>query len=69
MVTANQILAIAAKEIGYTESPANSNKTKYGAWYGMNGEPWCDMFVSWVGAQAGAQDIIGKFAYCPYHVN
>lgn len=69
MATANDILRIAASQIGYSENPPNSNKTKYGAWYGMNYEPWCDMFVSWVGAQAGAADIVGKFAYCPYHVD
>lgn len=69
MATARQILEIAASQIGYAEFPPNSNKTKYGAWYGMDYQPWCDMFVSWVGAQAGATDIVGKFAYCPYHVN
>lgn len=69
MPTARQILEIAASQIGYSENPPNSNKTKYGAWYGMDYQPWCDMFVSWVGAQANATDIVGKFAYCPYHVN
>lgn len=68
MPTAHDVLSVAASQIGYTEYPPNSNKTKYGEWYGMNYEPWCDMFVSWCGAQVGALDIIGKFAYCPYHV-
>lgn len=45
------IVGIAAKETGYRET--GDNQTKYGAWYGMNGAPWCHMFVSWCAAQAG----------------
>lgn len=67
MATASTLISIARGEIGVKESPSGSNKQKYGVWYGMNGEPWCDMFVSWVAAQAGQTDI-GKYAYCPYHV-
>ena len=54
MATANEILAVARKEIGVKESPAGSNQTKYGAWYGLDGQPWCMMFIQWVFAQAGA---------------
>jgi hypothetical protein len=43
----SKIVEIATKEIGTTESPKNSNKTKYGAWFSLNGLPWCGMFVSW----------------------
>lgn len=68
MATAKQLVDKAISQIGYKESPANSNNTKYGIWYGMNYEPWCDMFVSWCAAEVGQSDI-GKFAYCPYHVN
>lgn len=67
MASADDVLAVAISQLGYQEG-ANNN-TKYGQWYGMNNVPWCDEFVSWVAAQAGAADIIGKFAYCPYHVN
>ena len=49
----NKIIAIAQKEIGYTESPAGSNRTKYGEWFGLNGAPWCGVFVSWAYAQGG----------------
>lgn len=42
-----KIVEIAEKEIGYTESPANSNKTKFGKWFGFDGVAWCAMFVSW----------------------
>ena len=52
-MTAEKVIQIARGEIGYKESPAGSNKTKYGAWYGMNGQPWCMMFVQWCFAQAG----------------
>lgn len=69
MGTAAQMVAKAASQIGYKESPAGSNKTKYGSWYGMNGQPWCDMFVSWCGAQIGEADAVGKFAYTPYHAS
>ena len=70
MATAEQLLQVARGELGTTESPADSNLQKYGEWYGMNGEPWCAMFVSWCFDQVGALDLIGgKFAYCPYGVN
>ena len=46
-------LKIAAGELGNKESPANSNRTKYGKWYGLDGNPWCMMFVQWCFDQAG----------------
>lgn len=48
-----KIIDIATKEIGYCETPANSNKTKYGKWFGFDGVAWCGMFVSWVYSMAG----------------
>lgn len=69
MATAAEMVAKAASQIGVKESPSGSNKVKYAEWYGLNGNPWCDMFVSWCAAQIGASDIIGKYAYCPSHVN
>ncbi len=48
---AKDIVDVAVGEIGYREQ--GSNRTKYGAWYGMNGAPWCHMFVSWCANQAG----------------
>ena len=53
-MTASEILKIAAADIGYTESPPNSNRTKYGKWYGMDGQPWCMMAVQYWFDQAGA---------------
>ena len=58
MATAKEILAVARVELGYKESPAGSNRTKYGAWFGLNGHPWCMMFVQWVFTQAGAESLL-----------
>jgi hypothetical protein len=49
----NEIIRIAEKEIGQGEKPLNSNKTKYGKWFGYDGVAWCGMFVSWCYAMAG----------------
>lgn len=81
---AENFVNIAIGEIGYLEKKSNSqlnsktanagnnNYTKYGAWYdngSLQAQPWCDMFVSWCGEQAGISSIVGHFAYCPSHVN
>ena len=58
MATAKEILAVARRELGYTESPAGSNRTKYGKWFGLDGQPWCMMFVQWCFRQADAQDLL-----------
>ena len=66
-MTASEILKIAAGEIGYTESPANSNKTKYGEAYGWNGVAWCVIFLWWCFHEAGASELFyggGKTASC-----
>lgn len=68
MTSAADVLAIARNEIGYKESPSGSNRTKYGQWYGLNGEPWCAMFVSWVFDKAGLRlpaSTSKGFAYTP----
>lgn len=49
----NKIIEIARGEVGYTEMPPNSNKTKYGQWFGFDGVAWCAMFVSWCYDHAG----------------
>lgn len=54
MTTADQILQVARGELGHKESPAGSNRTKYGAWFGLDGQPWCMMFIQWVFASEGA---------------
>lgn len=69
------ILHVANNEVGYCEKATNSNLdsktanagsgnfTKYGEWYGMNGQAWCAMFVSWCANQASiSTNTIPKFA-------
>jgi nucleoid-associated protein YgaU len=31
--------------------------------------PWCDMFVSYVAHTVGLSREVGRYAYCPYHVD
>lgn len=50
------IIDVALGEVGYAEQ--GNNRTKYGAWYGMNGASWCHMFVSWCANQAGVKTSI-----------
>jgi len=49
----SKIIEVATKEIGQGETPLNTNKSKYGKWFGFDGVAWCGMFVSWCYAQAG----------------
>ncbi|MBE7005032.1 MAG: CHAP domain-containing protein [Ruminococcaceae bacterium] len=51
MTRGELILQTASKEIGYHEDKGKRNK--YGAWYGLDGEPWCMEFVQWVYHEAG----------------
>jgi hypothetical protein len=46
-----------------------NNDTVFGKWYGLNYNPWCDMYISYCGAKSGNGSVIGKFAYTPAHVN
>lgn len=67
-----KIIQVAKSQIGIKESPSGSNRQKYGEWYGMNGAPWCAIFVSWVFDKAGYPLPIIQSgapsggAYCPY---
>ena len=71
---ASSVLAKARGEIGYCRWDDPKAGTKYGRWYatdhgsyyGVNGVPFCAMFVSWVFAQAGARCAGLPEAYCPY---
>lgn len=53
MDRAEAVLAAARSRLGVTESPPGSNRTPFGAWYGLDGYPWCMMFVQWCFHQAG----------------
>jgi len=67
------ILRTAITELGYSETPNDSNLQKYGEWYGMNGVPWCAIFVSWVFDQSktplGKIDSDKGMHYCPSALN
>ena len=45
------VIKVARQAVGYIES--KGNKTKYGEWFGLNGVPWCGIFVSWCYAMGG----------------
>lgn len=65
MASSKDLLDLARGELGYCEAPAGSNKTKYGAWFGLNGQPWCMMFLQWLFHQAGAEALLpAKTASC-----
>ena len=58
MAAAERVLSIARRELGTKESPANSNRVKYNAWYygrevSGSAYPWCMVFVQWCFDQAG----------------
>ncbi len=61
MATGEELLAIAAREIGYHEGAGR--RTKYGEWYGLQGQPWCMEFVQWAYHVCGA-DLPFKTASC-----
>ena len=65
------VICVAISTLGYKESPAGSNASRYGAWYGMDRQPWCASWVSWVFYHAGLPLPITTpkgFCYCPYGV-
>ncbi|WP_055489060.1 CHAP domain-containing protein [Streptomyces sp. TP-A0356] len=62
-----KVARIAKREVGYRES--GTNHTKYGRWYGADGQEWCDIFVSWVFHEVGQLGAIGgKHKYVPDHL-
>jgi cell wall-associated NlpC family hydrolase len=52
-------LAEAIKYIGIKEKPMNSNRTQFGKWFGVDGVPWCNIFVSYCFKNA-AEKVIGR---------
>lgn len=62
MVTANQVLALAKKQLGVKENPAGSNIVKYNtAYYGKtvsgSAYPWCCVFIWWLFDQLKANSL------------
>ncbi|MCQ2439780.1 MAG: NUMOD4 domain-containing protein, partial [Oscillospiraceae bacterium] len=56
----DRVIQIAEQELGYTESPPNSNRTKYGAAYGLDGYPWCDEVWVPVAGYNGRYEVSNK---------
>jgi CHAP domain len=40
-------LAVARRLVGVAEDPPGSNRTRFGRWFGADGEPWCAIFLSY----------------------
>lgn len=56
-------MAIAEAQLGYREKGRNG--TKYGTWYGLPGQPWCAMFISWCARYSGVpESVIPNFSGC-----
>lgn len=69
MATAKDVIAHAKKFVDEKYAEEGDNLTIMGKWYGLNGQPWCAMFVSYCFYLAKALDLIkmtGKkgFASC-----
>lgn len=45
------VVRAARSQLGVREQP--NNRTRFGRWYGLDGQPWCAIFVSWAFAKAG----------------
>jgi hypothetical protein len=68
--TREQALEGALSWLGYKESPAGSNDSHFGRWYGMNYQPWCAMAVThWYEIEGGGSPSFAKgaaYSFCPY---
>ena len=64
-----QAVKLAGGKVGTIETPVNIQE--FGKWYGMNGVPWCAIFVSWCFANAGSKSFArrSRWAYVPYVLN
>ncbi|MBR4656936.1 MAG: S-layer homology domain-containing protein [Oscillospiraceae bacterium] len=61
------VIDTAMADLGYTESPPGSNRTVYGAEYGLDGQPWCVMALWYWFRRAGEGSAFfggGKTASC-----
>ena len=68
MANALDIVHTAQQQVGFVEGANNDNP--YGTWYGINNQPYCAMFVSWVFGQNNLSHLVAAqtskgFAYCP----
>lgn len=64
--TREAMIAKAVSTLNYVEG-ANNNTT-FGKWYGLNFQPWCDMWISWVAHFSGCGEIVGRYASTILHM-
>lgn len=62
----NDVVKKAVSQIGYCESPKNSNRTKYGKEFGLNGVPWCAIYLWWCFKHAGHENLFSHNASAAY---
>ena len=53
MARVSDFIATAMADLGYKESPAGSNHTKYGEWIGLQNQPWCMSAIQYWATKAG----------------
>jgi len=69
MAGVEDMIAEMEKCLGVGETNGN-NRNYITAWYGMNGQPWCDMTVTYAAWHSGNQSPVcfgGKYAYTVAH--
>jgi hypothetical protein len=54
-------LAEARRWLGTREDPPGSNRTPFGVWFGLDGVPWCNIFVSYCFAVGAGTTIAAGF--------
>ena len=54
-------LAEARRWLGTREDPPGSNRTPFGVWFGLDGVPWCNIFVSYCFAVGAGVTIAAGF--------
>ena len=64
--TAKAVMRLAILQKGYCEKPAGSNRTKFGAYIGANGQAWCASYEYWCGDKAAGANPIGRSASAAY---
>ena len=52
-MSVTSVIETARGELGVTEYPPGSNRTKYGQAFGWDGVPWCVIFLWWCFREAG----------------
>ncbi len=55
-------LAESIKHIGTQESPPGSNRQPFGVWFGVDGVPWCNIFVSYCFSIGAGYTLAAGFA-------